>query len=138
MLKNLLSSQPTQAEIEYLDGFFVTLRYTGMQELERAMDTQKVARGGGIDVLDGVSKVMKVAMSRAIVSWRGLTKEVLLKMNLDLDLKALEDMDEELECTDEDKVLLLTKDSAFYAWVQRIAVDILALREHQAKEEIKN
>lgn len=153
-LDKLLKERPTEVEVEYplaplgdgdeaSSGFFVTLRYVGLPELERVLGDKKVNRkvlkGNRVKDLGSVNDALRQAICRAILGWRGLTKEVLMRLNLDLDPEAVEAMpDVELPCTNENKVILLKHDAEFFRWVQDIASDINEMREIEAGEEAKN
>ena len=148
MLDKVLKKRPTEIEAEYPledfedgTGFFVTLRYVGLQELERSLEgnTRKALKGGKVkDVAGGITDGLRQAVARAIIGWRGLTKAILVHMNLDLDLEALEDLPEEIPFSDESKVTLLQNDGVFFRWVRDLVTDITEMRMAEVSDEAKN
>lgn len=63
----------------------------------------------------------------AVKGWTGLTYEHLTKLLL-IDESAIEDMEAEVEYTEEDAILLLKESAAFDSWVNEVVYDIARFR----------
>jgi len=142
-LGNLMKKAPTTIKAEYpgVPGFYVTLRYVGLGELERAIsDKAVVIKGGKVKNIGGFNDTLRQAVSRAIVGWEGLGKEALLALNLDIDVAAVEALPDDfgLECSQDNKEILLKHDGVFLKWAQETCTDIGEMRELELAEQAKN
>lgn len=63
----------------------------------------------------------------AVKGWSGLTYNHLAQLLL-IDESAIEDMDAEIEYTEEDAILLLKESSTFDTWVNEVVYDIARFR----------
>jgi len=141
MLQDLLRSTPTEVEAEYLkdSAFFITFKYLSSAEIEKAVQAQKMAFRAGKVETKGFTDALRAAVANSITNWRGLTKSVLLRMDMDLDLEKLNKAEfDELPCTPEIKLAMLKADATFFEWCQSICMEIATMRELKARQEEKN
>jgi hypothetical protein len=139
VLRDLIRKEPTRIDSEYLNGsgFIVTFRYVSNPEIEQ-MSAQIRAEIKDGRIINPYTTGMRMAVANGIVDWKGLTKDVLLKMDIDFDEDALLLLDKEISCTPDDKAWLLEQDAQFNDWCQSIAYDIGKMREIKARAEEKN
>lgn len=146
-IKSLINEEASDEGIwvEYVDrdgnstGFSVKIAYYGRREMDKIYKQTRV-RVTDLKSLNQVEQIdmnkFKIAYANLIVrDWKGLTVKV-LRLFLPVKIDAPEDAI--LECTEDNKVMLISTSSLFDAWVANIASDVTKYNETKRNDEIKN
>lgn len=121
------SEDVPEAEVEYLDGFKVTLRFvhrsafTALAEKFRKLEWNTVthAREERVDT----ARVNAEFIERYVVGWKGLTPEILVKMIPITDEVDFSEVTE-IPFTQENAKLLMGENADFESFVVQMATDV--------------
>tara|TARA_Y100001938_G_C8062876_1_gene418398 strand:- start:269 stop:679 length:411 start_codon:yes stop_codon:yes gene_type:complete len=127
----VVSTKEVTAEFPGLEGFKVTVGAISRELLRKLReDATKTEMDSKLRMpvqkLDE-QKFAEGFTRAAVKGWTGLTYNHLSKLLL-IDDSAIEDMDAEVEYTEEDAILLLKESTAFDSWVNEVVYDVARFR----------
>jgi len=127
----VVSTKEVTVDFPGLEGFKVTIGAISRELLRKIReDATKTEMDSKLKMpiqkLDE-QKFAEGFTKAAVKGWTGLTYEHLTKLLL-IDESAIEDMEAEVEYTEEDAILLLKESATFDSWVNEVVYDIARFR----------
>ena len=132
-LKNLIVQDSTlQAEHPSLEGFIVTVAFISKEKTRKMLDRSTITKFSKKthkpeEEIDN-DLFLNLYSKALIKGWKGLKYEYLNEL-LPVDLSAVDNLDEEMEYTEENALSLLKNSTDFDSWLSAVISDITAFNK---------